>query len=147
MPGKATRPDDGRHNNKGGPIAGSGRKKGQCSARGERGEHQLRAFQNEWVLIKEFQLMLRLDIDACRKEADTLPAYEPSKKKGINRQIRSIRSYDDEREVLKKFALITRSDINACRKAIMRLRPKIPRWDEIVPKRMANEEGWEPQKP
>lgn len=65
MPGKAVRPDDGRHNNKGG-NRGGGRPFGSVSARGARGIHQIRAYDDEWELIKMFMELTRKDIDKCR---------------------------------------------------------------------------------
>ncbi|SHI61009.1 hypothetical protein SAMN02745671_01136 [Anaerovibrio lipolyticus DSM 3074] len=66
MPGKATRPDDGRHNNKGGGGGKGGRPVGSVSARGQRGIHQIRAYDEEWEVIKDFMKLTRIDVDKCR---------------------------------------------------------------------------------
>lgn len=66
MPGKAVRPDDGRHHNKGGGGGKGGRPVGSVSPRGQRGIHQIRAYDDEWVVIKEFMLLCRKDIEKCR---------------------------------------------------------------------------------
>ena len=65
MPGKATKPDDGRRNNRGG-YRGGGRPVGSISPRGQRGIHQIRAYEDEWELIKDFIQLVRKDIDKCR---------------------------------------------------------------------------------
>lgn len=65
MPGKATKPDDGRRNNRGG-YRGGGRPVGSTSPRGQRGIHQIRAYEDEWELIKDFIQLVRKDIDKCR---------------------------------------------------------------------------------
>lgn len=74
MPGKATRPDDGRHQNKGGGGGKGGRPVGSVSQRGQRGIHQIRAYEDEWELIKEFKLLTRKDIDKCKLALDMLRA-------------------------------------------------------------------------
>ena len=74
MPGKATRPDDGRHNNRG--TVGNkgnttkirtGRPKGSVSEQGQRGIHQIRAYNDEWATIKAFMKLTRVDFDKCKK--------------------------------------------------------------------------------
>ncbi len=65
MPGKATRPDDKRHLNKGGGGGKGGRPVGSVSARGARGIHQIRAYDDEWELIKRFQKLTRENIEKC----------------------------------------------------------------------------------
>ena len=65
MPGKATRPDDGRHNNPGG-YRGGVRPKLDPEKRRERGIHQIRAFDNEWEQIKTFMQLVRKDPDKCK---------------------------------------------------------------------------------
>lgn len=65
MPGKATRPDDGRLRNRGG-NRGGGRPVGSTSPRGQRSIHQVRAYDDEWELIKDFIQLTRKDIDKCR---------------------------------------------------------------------------------
>lgn len=74
MPGKAVRPDDGRHHNKGGGGGKGGRPKGSVSARGQRGTHQIRAYDDEWALIKLFMKLARKDIDRCRTTVKILEA-------------------------------------------------------------------------
>ena len=69
MPGKATRPDDERHNNRGtignrGNVNAKGRPK---LAAGQRGIHQIRAYNDEWALIKAFMKLTRVDFDKCKK--------------------------------------------------------------------------------
>ena len=73
MPGKATRPDDGRHNNRG--TVGNkgnttkirtGRPKGSVSERGQRGIHQIRAYDDEWDVIKAFIQLVREDVTQCK---------------------------------------------------------------------------------
>ena len=69
MPGKATCPDDGRHNNRGivgnkGNVNAKGRPK---LAAGQRGTHQIRAYNDEWALIKAFMKLTRVDFDKCKK--------------------------------------------------------------------------------
>ncbi|BAL83496.1 hypothetical protein SELR_17880 [Selenomonas ruminantium subsp. lactilytica TAM6421] len=74
MPGKATRPDDKRHFNKGGGSGKGGRPVGSVSARGQRGIHQIRAYDDEWELIKRFMQLTRKDIDKCRFAVNMLSA-------------------------------------------------------------------------
>ena len=74
MAGKATRPDDKRHQNKGGGGGKGGRPLGSVSARGARPIHQIRAYDDEWELIKKFQLLTRKDIDKCRFAVKMLSA-------------------------------------------------------------------------
>lgn len=71
VPGKATRPDDGRHHNRGG-NRGGGRPKGSTSPRGQRGVHQIRAYDDEWQLIRAFQQLTRVDPDQCRLAVNRL---------------------------------------------------------------------------
>ena len=66
MPGKAVRPDDGRHNNQGGGSGKGGRPVGSVSARGQRDIHQIRAYDEEWEVIKDFMKLTRIDVDKCR---------------------------------------------------------------------------------
>lgn len=73
MPGPATRPDDGRHHNKGG-YRGGGRPKGSTSPRGQRGIHQIRAYEDEWALIKPFMQLTRVDVDQCKLAVNMLCA-------------------------------------------------------------------------
>ena len=72
MPGKATRPDDGRHQNKGGGGGKGGRPVGSVSPRGQRGIHQIRAYEDEWGVIKDFMMICRKDIDKCRFAVEML---------------------------------------------------------------------------
>lgn len=65
MPGKATRPDDKRHNNPGGYRGGS-RPRLAPEERRARGIHQIRAFDKEWEQIKEFMYLVRKDSDKCQ---------------------------------------------------------------------------------
>lgn len=49
-------------------VAGSGRPKlKDPSESKERGIHMIRAYDEEWELIKKFQLMTRGDIELCKK--------------------------------------------------------------------------------
>lgn len=66
MSGKAVRPDDGRHHNKGGGGGKGGRPVGSVSARGARGIHQIRAYDDEWDLIKLYMKLVRKDVDKAR---------------------------------------------------------------------------------
>ena len=66
MPGKAVRPDDKRHQNKGGGNGKGGRPVGSVSARGARGIHQIRAYDDEWEVIKDFMKLTRIDVGKCR---------------------------------------------------------------------------------
>lgn len=72
MPGKAVREDDRRHLNKGGGGGKGGRPVGSVSPRGQRGIHQIRAYDDEWEVIKDFMLICRKDIDKCRFAVETL---------------------------------------------------------------------------
>lgn len=74
MPGKATRPDDGRRKNIGGKRPGAGRPKGSTSPRGARGIHQIRAYDDEWELIRQFQRLTRIDIEQSRLAINMLAA-------------------------------------------------------------------------
>lgn len=57
---------DGRKNNRGTIGNKGGRPVGAGLPRGSRGIHQIRAYDDEWELIKEFQKLTRIDIDRCR---------------------------------------------------------------------------------
>ena len=79
MPGKMTRPDDGRRNNRG-TIGNKGnrstnrgsRPKGSVSERGQRGIHQIRAYDDEWVVIKDFMKLTRINVEKCRIAVEML---------------------------------------------------------------------------
>ena len=72
MSGKAVSAEDGRHHNRGGYRHGCGRPKGSTSPRGQRGVHQIRAYDDEWALIKEFMQLCRADIDKCKLTIELL---------------------------------------------------------------------------
>lgn len=76
MPGKATRPDDGRRNNRGtignkGNVNSKGRPK---KVEGQRGIHQIRAYEDEWEVLKSFIKLVRTDVDKCKTVVETLAA-------------------------------------------------------------------------
>lgn len=49
-----------------------GRPKGSISKKGPRKARQLRAYDNEWDLIRTFMRLIRLDIDTCKTALNDL---------------------------------------------------------------------------
>lgn len=68
MPGKATRPDDGRRNNRG----TIGNKGGRPKLDEIRKQHALRAFDDEWEIIKDFAKIVKKDKETARKAVESL---------------------------------------------------------------------------
>ena len=66
MPGKATRPDDGRRKSPGGYRGGGRPKLTDPSESKARKIHQVRAHDHEWPVIKKFIDCTRLDMDICQ---------------------------------------------------------------------------------
>lgn len=57
----------------GGKREGAGRPKGWRKETSiQRKQHQVRAFDDEWSLIKEFMILCRKDIDSCRESVEAL---------------------------------------------------------------------------
>lgn len=66
--GKAGTPEDGRRNNGNFPKPWAGRHKlADPSLSKRRGQHQVRAFDNEWVLIKRFVALVKKQPEECEK--------------------------------------------------------------------------------
>lgn len=66
--GKAGSPEDGRKNNGKFPKPWAGRKKlADPSLSKQRKQHQVRAFDNEWELIKKFVNIVRRSPEQCAK--------------------------------------------------------------------------------
>ena len=72
MPGKAVRPDDGRRNNRGTIGNKGGRPVGSVSIKGQRAGHQIRAYDDEWDVIKAFIQLVREDVNKCKTVVETL---------------------------------------------------------------------------
>lgn len=69
MPGKATRPDDGRHNNRG-TIGNKGGR--PPKPEGARKQRQTRAYDDEWELIKQFSALVKKDKEEAKKAIEKL---------------------------------------------------------------------------
>ena len=66
--GKAGSPEDGRKNNGKFPKPWAGRKKlADPSLSKTRPQHQVRAYENEWGLIKRFVVIVRKSPKECEK--------------------------------------------------------------------------------
>ena len=84
MPGKATRPNDGRHNNPGGARPGAGRPALTSPEQSKaRPVHQLRAHANEWEVIKEFCGLVKRDLPQCQLAVSLLKSNIEAKEMGL----------------------------------------------------------------
>lgn len=84
MPGKATRPDDKRHNNPGGVRPGAGRPMLTSPEQSKaRPVHQIRAHADEWAVIKEFCGLVKRDIAQCQLTVSILRGNIEAREMGV----------------------------------------------------------------